>query len=186
MTSTDSKPGQFMATQDGGLRANLELIPPLAAEFQVYGGKDTTNRAREWAIDGRYLLTAGVPHCAHGFYLMGMCPGQCYGKFRQLDHANLWVPANSDEYDRRPFLLSHPYSKELHEETTAYAEAHGLTVEVNRPEDRWYGPGTLSVRMSVGAMNWPLWPLERDAFVLLATQPVKWPDLVGEPHDQQA
>lgn len=38
---------QWTAKQD---RDNLRLIPPLAEEFEVYGGKGTVERARRWAL----------------------------------------------------------------------------------------------------------------------------------------
>jgi hypothetical protein len=163
---------QSPATQH---RHDLQLIPPLAEEFSVYGGPDTIARARSWALRGRYLLADGIPKCAHGLYLMADCPAGCYGRFRQLDHVNVWVPGDPAE-DGRAFLLSHPYSAAIDAETSAYAEAHGLTV-ASEPYygDDWYGSGTIPVRMTLPA-NWPLWPIEAAALTLLATQPVAWPD----------
>lgn len=83
----------------------------------------------------------------------------------------------TDEIRRdRPFLLSHPYSDEVAPETRVYAEAHGLMVDsADYLGDGWYGQGTLPIRMTVPE-DWPLWPLEREALVLLDTQPIEWPD----------
>lgn len=167
--------GQWTAKQD---RDNLILIPPLAEEFSLYGGPGTTERARKWALDGRYLLAGGIPDCAHGLYLLSGCPGStCLSNFRQLDHASIWVPAGvGDEYTSRPFLLSHPYAKDISDDTRAYGNAHGLAV-ASYPEfgDDWYGHGALPVRMSLPP-DYPVWPIEVKAAVLLATQPVAWPD----------
>lgn len=161
---TADMPWQGAATQD---RDALRLIPPLVAEFT------TGNRAREWALEGRYLLAGGIPPCAHGLYLMASCPmGSCRTNFRQLDHARIWVPADEDM--NRPFLLSHPYSSETAAETRQYAQAHGLCLAEAYPGDDWYGHGTLPIRMTLPD-GWPLWPIERTIAVLLATQPVAWP-----------
>src|SRR6266516_6508304 len=111
-------------------RDDLKLIPPLAAEFWLYGGEDTVERARRWALDGHCVLAEGIPACAHGLYLMASCPGPsgCRNHFPQLDHARIWIPAPPG-VDRRPFILSHPYSSEIEAATQAYADAHGLDVE---------------------------------------------------------
>src|ERR1700722_12372250 len=110
MTAVTRGAGQWTARQD---RDNLVLIPPLAEEFSVHGGASTTARARTWALNGRCLLAEGVPACAHGLYLLASCPGPgtCRTNFRQLDHANVWVPSPGQEDTQRPFLLSHPYDK---------------------------------------------------------------------------
>lgn len=164
---TADKTWQATATQD---RDRLRLIPPLAPEFALAAG---TEQAREWALDGRYLLADGIPPCAHGLYLMASCPmGSCRTNFRQLDHARIWVPAHEDM--NRPFLLSHPYSSETDVETRRYARAHGLCLAETYPGDDWYGHGALPVRMTLPD-GWPLWPIEHTIAVLLATQPVKWP-----------
>lgn len=107
---------------------------------------------------------------------MPSCPGPetCRSHFPQLDHARLWVPASHDY--GQPFLLSHPYSDEVAAETRAYAEAHGLALSSETYlGDDWYGHGTLPIRLTIPE-NWPLWPIEREALVLLSTQPVRWPD----------
>jgi len=153
------------------LRHDLALIPPLAKEFSVYGGDGTVARARDWALDGRYLLARGIPICAHGFYLLGTCPGRCSSQ-DFMDHANIWVPA--DLPAERPFLLSQPYGDEA-PGAFAYAEAHGLNAQINYPGDNWYGSGTIAVRISVPE-DWPMWPIEQLATVLLASQPVRWPE----------
>ena len=171
MTTRSDATRQWSCKQD---RDNLTLVPPLAEEFQVYGGKDTVERARQWALDGRYLLADGVPACAHGLYLLASCPGAgtCRSNFRQLDHASVWVPA---EVSDRPFLLCHPYASSVEDETLLYARAHGLQTG-SYPEfgDGWYGTGALPVRLTISP-SWPVWPIERKAAVLLSTQPVTWP-----------
>jgi hypothetical protein len=157
-------------------RHNLRLIPPLAEEFSVYGGKDTVERARAWALDGHYLLADGIPKCAHGLYLLDSCPGStCRSRFPQLDHASVWVPTGPTA-EVRPFLLSHPYAKTISDDTSTYAKAHGLTAR-SYPEfgDGWYGGGTIPVRFTMPA-HYPFWPIEAETLTLLATQPVAWPD----------
>jgi hypothetical protein len=169
---------QWTATQH---RDDLRLIPPLAEEFALLG-TDLAERARRWALEWRYLLAADVPACAHGLYLMPSCPGPgtCRSDFGQLDHARIWVP-DPGEGGGRPFLLAHPYAKEVTEATRIYARAHGLVLgNGNRgpedyPGDDWYGHGTLPIRMTIPP-NWPLWPIEAAAVILLHTQPVAWPD----------
>jgi hypothetical protein len=138
----------------------------LSEEFDVYGGTDTVARARKWALEGRYLLCGGVSECAHGFYLMDSCPGECR-KIARLDHVNLWVPSDiSEDTDRRAFLLYHPYIKTPGEATDAYARAHGLELVTSLPGDDWYGNGTLAIRLAIPSRP-PLWPLEWDARGLL-------------------
>lgn len=86
MTTAETWQGTAMQDRDA-----LRLIPPLAPEFALPA---STERAREWALERRYLLADGIPPCAHGLYLMTSCPkGTCRTNFRQLDHAQIWVPA---------------------------------------------------------------------------------------------
>jgi len=40
---------------------------------------------------------------------------------------------------------------------------------------RWYNDRALPIRLTIPD-NWPLWPIERDAAVLLHTQPITWPE----------
>lgn len=170
--------------QDGGLRNCLTLIHPESDEFEVYGGIE---HCRPWALNHHYLLANGVPTCAHGLYLLGMCP-QAASCRKVLDHADLWVPADTGEHSSEgPFLLAHlyDYDDELARDVTAYAGAHGLVVTVNRYGDisdgtdglgdAWYGHGSTAVRMAVSD-DWPMWPVEQAAAVLLRSQPVQWPD----------
>lgn len=161
---------QYLARQQ---RHDMALVPPLADEFTVYGGPDIVWQAKAWALENRYVLITGVPRCAHGLYLMASCPhGMCRSNFPQLDHVNLWLPT----YDcGRPFLLSHPYADEISRETRSYAAAHGLVIEQGGLDDGWYSAGTIPVRMEL-PQNWPLWPIEALAAVLLATQPIAWPN----------
>jgi hypothetical protein len=44
---------QHAAVQE---RHDLRLIPPLSEDFSVYGGPDTIERAREWALKYRLCL----------------------------------------------------------------------------------------------------------------------------------
>jgi hypothetical protein len=167
-----SKPRQQALTEP----RSLVLIPPLAEEFSLYGGDDVVARARAWALDHQYLLADQVPSCAHGLYLLSDCPRSSCRRFSQLDHARLWVPARAVGEREQPFLLSHPYSDRIEDETRTYAEAHGLGVG-SFPEfgDDWYGSGTVPIRLTVPD-DWPLWPIEATAVILLDTQPVQWPD----------
>jgi len=151
----------------------LTLTPPLAEEFGVYGGADTVARARSWALRNQYLLCGGIASCAHGLYLMGGCPGLCR-RVAGLDHVNLWVPSCIDE-GQRAFLLHHPYQDHLEEHMRAYAQSHGLEIEVNLPGDDWYGSGTLAVRMTIPRLV-DLWPLERDALTILEGVVLFWSD----------
>jgi len=155
------------------VRPQLTLIPPDAEQFSVYGGADTTEAARQWAINGRYLLCDGLPRCAHGLYMMESCPAQC-SRLRFHDHPNLWV--SGDRSCGGAFLLTHPYAKTLDRAGRDYASSHGLDVMVDYPGDRWYGSGTIAVRMSVPP-GWPMWPIEQEAAVLLASQPIEWQSL---------
>ena len=101
------------------------------------------------------------------------CPSHCR-EVASLDHVNIWAPTDVREAEgQRAFLLYHPYKKELQEHARAYAKAHGLEVEVNRPGDNWYGNGTLAVRMSIPGLS-DLWPLERDAVTLLEGTVLFW------------
>jgi hypothetical protein len=102
---------------------------------------------------------------------MASCPkGTCLSRFRQLDHARIWVQTLG-----RPFLLSHPYSSEITDQTRAYAQAHGLDLMPGRDDDGWYGHRTLPIVMTLPD-NWPVWPIETVTHVLLWTQPIAWPD----------
>jgi hypothetical protein len=176
--STTPAVQQWTAKQD---RDDLRLIPPLAEEFLVYGGKETVERARRWALNGRYVLAGGIPSCAHGLYLMPSCPGlaTCRNHFRQLDHVNLWIPAPGRDM-QRPFLLFHPYADKISEDTRRYTQAHGLdTGSFPQLGDDWYGSGTIPIRLTIPE-NWPLWPIEAKAAVLFSTQPIAWPEDDGQ------
>lgn len=151
----------------------VRLIPPLSDDFAVYGGEETVERAREWALRYHYLLTDGLPNCAHGFYGMSMCPAVGCGP-DDFDHVNMWVPAT--HRDGAPFLLSHSYLDGPIPALAGYADAHALRVDVNWPDDRWYGHGTSSIRLTLQGTDYALWPIETYRMTLLATQPVRWPD----------
>ena len=152
----------------------VQLIPPLADGFTVYGGDDVVERARAWALAHHYLLADGLPRCVHGFYAMQGCPASCYGTWDALDHVNLWVPETYA--DGAPFLLSHPYVDPPDVDIRPYAAAHGLRVDVNRPGDRWHNDATCSVRLTPQDNDCWVWPIELHRMTLLSTQPVKWPD----------
>ena len=156
----------------GNIRAQLKLIPPLADEFSLYGGGETVKRAQQWALDKHYLLAAGVATCAHGLYLMDICPTglKCCPGF---DHTQIWIPDNMEE--ERPFILTHPYHSEVDESFYAYASAHGLRVSSDHPTDGWYGTGSLPIRLTIPE-SWPFWPIEAEAGALLRALPVRWPD----------
>lgn len=167
----------------------LILIPPLHEDFNVYGGEDTVKRARRWALERKYMLVHGVPACAHGLYLMASCPlragvgSTC--QIKALDHVNLWMP-----YELGPgnnvFLLSAPYMNDIDDELVAYANAHGL--EVNSGDhlsdaDGWYSGGSaLPIRLTI-PNDWPIWPIETEAVVVLHTQPLWWPETQQEVED---
>lgn len=161
---------QWPAERGFGVNTNLRLIPPLAEEFIVYGGDDTVERARKWALDNQYLLADGASACAHGLYGFSVdC--LCHQLFRQLDHANVWVPA--DLSWGHPFVLSHPYADGLDAETKTYARAHSLSAESEFGDD-WYGHGTVPIRLT--PVSGRLLPLEEQAIVLLKVSPVEWPE----------
>jgi len=153
------------------LGSEFRLVPPLAKEFSVYGTPDVVERARQWALDHQLLLFDGsADRCVHGLYRMHMCAAQAACNDADLDHTQIWVTHDA----RGAFLLTQPYTNRIPAATAAYARAHGLDVE-SYSFDGWYGSGTLPIRLSI-PNNWPLWPIERDAVVVLHTQPIRWPD----------
>lgn len=167
------------------IRPSFELIPPTSPEFTVYGCPDTVERARTWALQGRYLLARGLPACAHGMYLMGMCPTRTGPCCEAFDHTNLWIPDRSPgarsvtgdgltDPPQRPFLLTHPYHKEIPAPVHDYARAHGLQVSSWPAPDGWYGRGTVPIRLSLPD-SWPMWPIEREADAMASASPVIWP-----------
>lgn len=153
------------------VRPEVELIPPLSEDFCVYGGEDTIERARRWALAYQVLLVRGVPPCAHGLCLM-QCPAPC-DAYRWADHANLWVRVGIDDVPH-PFILAHPYADEVPEDAEQYAAAHGLRVD-SRSWDNWYHANALPVRLDQNDRN-VVWPLEALCTMLLATQPIEWPE----------
>lgn len=169
---TDAAPVQTQRSKLTENRPLLEFIPPLSKDFVVYGGPDTVERARAWAVENRVLLVRGLPNCAHGFYMMASCPrgSACHDMVHQFDHVNLWIHSELGQ----PFLLFHPYSEKVDEATEMYARAHGLDI-TSYDFDGWYHERTIPIRMSVPS-GWPVWPLEAAAHTMLITQPVSWPD----------
>jgi hypothetical protein len=84
--------------------------------------------------------------------------------------------ANLGEHDGHgAFLLTQPYVDKIRQALTAYARAHGLRVASYPLIDGWYGSSALPIRLTI-PNDWPLWPMEREAVVVLHTQPVRWPD----------
>jgi len=186
-------PKQFASTSTA---PRLKLIPPLAPEFTVYGDEDTIERAREWALDGHFLLAEGVPACAHGFYMLRACPligSDCGGVQGWMDHTHLWVPANDQGFEHvfdRPFLLTAPYGTDdtIPAAAYAYGQAHGLEVFSVPMSDGWYAPGAaLPIRLTAHDLG-QLFPLEREVAEILRAWPVEWPerdpvDSLGWPMD---
>jgi len=155
------------------LGPEIELIHPLSETFTVYGGDDVVAAAREWAVDSRLMLVKGVPTCTHGLYRMP-CPANCQGDCPGFDHTEIWVPAAPGE-PPLPFLLAHPYVKNIPPKMRSYSAAHGLNI-ASLPFDGWYGHGTLPIRMSQLAGSDVMWPLEATLEVMLAAYPPSWPD----------
>ncbi len=148
---------------------NWSLIPPLSTDFEVYGGADTVARARKWALENQYLLYQGPAQtCVHGLYRMDSCTFPVCTSVG-MDHTRIWVQRDG----RGAFLLTHPYTDQIPESLDTYAEMHGLRVD-SSPLDGWYIDTALPIRLTIPE-NWPLWPIERDAAVVLHTQPVIWP-----------
>lgn len=176
-----SEPTVYESVDSSQVTENLRLIPPMADEFIAVGGSpETVERAMEWALRHRYYLAKSVAPCAHGLYAMHLCPsgaGMGCRNLAELDHANVWVPQTDMESGRsRPFILAHNYTsrRDVSDKTFAYAQAHGLTVDVYPELDTWYGEGTLPIRLSI-PHGWPLWPIERLSILLQHTHPVTWP-----------
>jgi hypothetical protein len=152
------------------LGAHFTLVPPLAKEFSVVGTDDVVDRARRWALDQQLLLFNGnADKCVHGLYRMDSCAARETCQSAGLDHTQIWVQHDG----RGAFLLTQPYADKIPEALAAYGWAHGLQVGTYS-FDGWYGKSTLPVRLSIPD-DWPLWPIERDAVVVLHTQPISWP-----------
>ncbi len=178
---TSNLPRQFPAAEPG-YAGTLVLIPPLASEetaltfaqpphsLCVGGDPEAWTAARDWALEHRYVQAYGLAPCAHGLYLMRSCPGRdCY-RAAGLDHTQIWVPADAGE---RPFILTHPYVREIPDRMRAYAEAHGLIITSDPVDDQWYGMSTLPIRLTIPSVN-TMWPIEERAAVLLRAWPVEW------------
>jgi hypothetical protein len=145
------------------------LIPPGSEDFDLYGGEETVERARAWAFENQYLLFDGnADRCVHGLYRMDSCN---FSACRSVgfDHTRIWVQGDA----RGAFILTHPYVEEIPEPMRVYADMHGLQIN-SWKFDGWYSDHALPIRLTIPA-DWPLWPIERDAIVLLHTQPVQWP-----------
>jgi hypothetical protein len=149
------------------------LVPPQAKEFGVYGTGEVVDRARQWALDQRLLLFKGpAEKCVHGLYRMDSCAAPEACRNAGLDHTQIWVQHDG----RSAFLLTQPYVDKIPQALTVYARAHGLHVTSHPLLDGWYGSSALPIRLTI-PNDWPLWPIEREAVVVLHTQPVRWPDL---------
>ncbi|MEU8024693.1 hypothetical protein AB0B88_21030 [Micromonospora haikouensis] len=160
-------------TADGAMlgTGNWSLVPPGSDDFEVYGGADTVERARQWALQQYLLLYRGPAQaCVHGLYRMDSCTFSACTSVG-MDHTQIWVQHDG----RGAFLLTHPYVDEVPKSLRVYADMHGLRVRSD-PFDGWYGHGALPIRLTIPT-SWPLWPIERDAALLLHTQPVQWPEV---------
>lgn len=152
-------------------QAEWSLVPPGSDDFSVYGGADTVRRAQEWALAQQCLLYLGpAEKCVHGLYRMDTCAARSVCTSVGMDHTQIWVQHDA----RSAFILTQPYADEIPETLRTYAEMHGLRID-SYPFDGWYGHDTLPIRLTIPA-DWPLWPIERDAAVLLHTQPIEWPE----------
>jgi hypothetical protein len=151
------------------LGGEFSLIPPGSEDFTVYGGEETVEQARQWATNHELLLYSGnAQNCVHGLYRMDSCTfGACHEV--GMDHTRIWVTGDG----KSAFLLTHPYAGSIPEDLRVYGYMHGLQVE-SFPFDAWYGHATLPIRLTIPT-NWPLWPIERDAALVLHTQPITWP-----------
>ena len=159
-------------TADGALLgpSTWSLVPPGSEDFSVYGTPEVVGRAREWANRYRYLLYRGPgEQCVHGLYRMDACRFPACTSVR-MDHTQIWVRHDS----RSAFILTQPYCEEIPGPLRTYADMHGLRIE-SHSYDGWYSDRTLPIRLTI-PNDWPLWPIERDAALLLHTQPVTWPD----------
>jgi len=160
-------PGHTPLSLAGGFEPELTLVPPLSADFTVYGGPETVSRAREWATTRGYFLVKTY-HCAHIFYL-AQCPkqGACCSDF---DHTNVWVPRDEPW---APFILTQPYVSEIPVGIRKYAGAHGLDVD-SHESDSWYAPAsTLPIRLTAANTATCSWPLGMRAQVMTAASR-KW------------
>jgi hypothetical protein len=113
------------------------------------------------------------------------CPGRCQDF--DFDHTQIWVPA---DHLQRPFILSQPYVTSVPDRLRDYAAAHGLVLTAGMRDDEaealsadwmpfrdnWYYPGqAMPIRLTIPG-GWPVWPIEEHATLLLAAQPVSWPE----------
>jgi len=149
---------------------SFSLIPPRSKEFSVCGGSETIESARRWAEDWELLLYQGACECCvHGLYRMDICTFSACTDVG-MDHSQIWVRGDG----KGAFILTQPYVTEIPKRLLSYAEMHGLSVDSYK-FDGWYGHGSLPIRLTIPD-DWPLWPIERDAALLLRTQPIAWPD----------
>lgn len=156
---------------------DIELIPPTAEEFSVYGSAKTIAAAKRWAIRGHYMLVRGVAPCAHGLLGLRNCPAKCT-RIEDFDHTEVWV--NLEEWRPKAFVLSAPYPHTNTPSATlrSYAEHHGLRID-HFPTDGWYGYGTIPIRLTLQEHNY-LGALEEMLVLLNHCVPTKWPEESSE------
>ena len=167
----DSEETQHVA--DGAMLGGImRLVPPGSSEFKHYlnVGNGASDRAVEWATAHKFLLYVGPSmYCVHGLYRMDSCPATGACRSVGMDHTRIWVTHDA----RGAFILTHPYVSSIPKSIAAYGAMHALSVR-SLPYDGWYNsPHTLPIRLSIPT-DWPLWPICRDAAVVLHTQPIDW------------
>lgn len=145
----------------------IQLVHPRSPDFGVTGSGEFT--PQQWAVERSLMYVRGVARCAHGLYAMGTCPAGC-GDNIGLDHTSVWT---TTEEEPRPFILTQPYADEIPPKMLTYAEYHGLNAQVWE-SDRWYGFGTLPIRLSMGYPSSFAWPLQAKIAQLLALYPPRW------------
>jgi hypothetical protein len=151
-------------------RGEWSLVPPGSDDFEVCGGADTVHRAQQWALAHRYLLYRGPAQtCVHGLYRMDSCTFSACTSVG-MNHTQIWLQHDG----RGAFILTQPRADEIPESLRTYANMHGLRVD-SYPSDGWYNDKARPIRLTIPD-DWPLWPIERDAAVLLHTQPIIWPE----------
>lgn len=163
--------------RDGQTRpliANLSINLPFGGDFEVHRDGEVDSRARSWALANGYARIEGVPACAHGLHGYTTCaldPCRNY-ESRWLEHASVWCAPGPRAI---PFVLSHPFLRDIPDEAKAYAYAHGLTIE-SWDTDRWYTRNTTPIRLTPAGINFWSSPLEDSLVRILEDHPrIAWP-----------